>query len=322
MRKNKFCRCQENEGDCNHDEDCEGELICGNNNCLKTRSPHGYYDAEDDCCERKCTPDHPCQEGEGHCESDSDCAHPSLICGDDVCQNSAYFPPDKFFYNHLPNTYSSSDNCCYKQCRPNSQCDINVYGCGSDEDCQSGLYCDMNDFYCRDINECDIDNSYVSAYYRCGQHSECNNYDKYYTCTCKSGYHNFVEYEGCSDINECADWTHSCSSNERCMNTDGGFVCICADGYTGVPGSCTDLDECRMGTHTCSPLTTLNFDSSDINGYHFLDYDNIDFSTSKPQSLQFQVSGTGASAILVGTNETYYKLQLSITNAKILKKGL
>ena len=23
------------EGDCNHDQDCEGSLICGNNNCNK-----------------------------------------------------------------------------------------------------------------------------------------------------------------------------------------------------------------------------------------------------------------------------------------------
>ena len=25
----------EGEGDCNHDHDCEGSLICGNNNCNK-----------------------------------------------------------------------------------------------------------------------------------------------------------------------------------------------------------------------------------------------------------------------------------------------
>ena len=33
----------------------------------------GLWDAEDDCCEPPCTPDHPCAEGEGHCEVDADC---------------------------------------------------------------------------------------------------------------------------------------------------------------------------------------------------------------------------------------------------------
>ena len=33
----------------------------------------GLWDAEDDCCEPPCTPEHPCAEGEGHCEIDADC---------------------------------------------------------------------------------------------------------------------------------------------------------------------------------------------------------------------------------------------------------
>ena len=33
----------------------------------------GLWDAEDDCCEPPCTPDHPCAEEEGHCEVDADC---------------------------------------------------------------------------------------------------------------------------------------------------------------------------------------------------------------------------------------------------------
>ena len=63
--------CPLDSGDCNHDHDCQGVMICGTDNCpIKTG---GRWDDTDDCCERRCTPDHPCREGEGHCEYDSDC---------------------------------------------------------------------------------------------------------------------------------------------------------------------------------------------------------------------------------------------------------
>ena len=63
--------CPQDAGDCNHDHDCQGVMICGTDNCpIKTG---GRWDDTDDCCERRCTPDHPCREGEGHCEYDSDC---------------------------------------------------------------------------------------------------------------------------------------------------------------------------------------------------------------------------------------------------------
>ena len=54
--------CGINSGDCNYDHDCQGVSICGTDNC-PTQSG-GRWDATDDCCERRCTPDHPCREGE------------------------------------------------------------------------------------------------------------------------------------------------------------------------------------------------------------------------------------------------------------------
>ena len=38
--------CRENEGDCDTDSDCLGELVCGTNNC-----PSGFPASEYDCCE-------------------------------------------------------------------------------------------------------------------------------------------------------------------------------------------------------------------------------------------------------------------------------
>ena len=56
--------CVESEGDCDNDADCDGLLVCGNNNCLNWRPTAGLWDAEDDCCERRCTQDHKCVHGE------------------------------------------------------------------------------------------------------------------------------------------------------------------------------------------------------------------------------------------------------------------
>ena len=36
--------CRENEGDCDSDEDCFGDLLCGSNNC-QSNFPH-----DADCC--------------------------------------------------------------------------------------------------------------------------------------------------------------------------------------------------------------------------------------------------------------------------------
>ena len=50
--------CDEGEGDCDHDDQCAGVLQCGQDNCA-TQSG-GYWDSEDDCCERRCSTDRPC----------------------------------------------------------------------------------------------------------------------------------------------------------------------------------------------------------------------------------------------------------------------
>ena len=41
--------CQENEGDCDNDNECAGNLVCGNNNC------GGIFSSSADCCIRKIT---------------------------------------------------------------------------------------------------------------------------------------------------------------------------------------------------------------------------------------------------------------------------
>ena len=50
--------CGEGEGDCHSDEDCQGTLQCGEDNCPVQSG--GLWDEEDDCCERRCSSDRPC----------------------------------------------------------------------------------------------------------------------------------------------------------------------------------------------------------------------------------------------------------------------
>ena len=102
--------CQENEGDCDNDDECEGSLECGSNNCISAN-----WDSGADCCTKpckndsdcttsgecdtehsqcrlnsdiihwsKCSQDSPCADGEGDCDDHYDCEG-ALLCGNDRC---------------------------------------------------------------------------------------------------------------------------------------------------------------------------------------------------------------------------------------------
>merc|ERR1711970_1344474 len=108
--------CKEGEGDCEVDNECTGDLVCGNNNCKDFAS---FFHEKDDCCikpesiipksdlrcrgrnfdkERCCTKENPCVLGEGDCDDDSDCSG-NLLCGNNNCK--AF---ESFFHE--------KDDCC------------------------------------------------------------------------------------------------------------------------------------------------------------------------------------------------------------------
>jgi len=125
--------CEEGEGDCDDNDECQGSLICGDNNC---KSFGQFYHAKDDCCvidpkdriepplgqrcagrnyptnenpdgRRCCTPENPCDEGEGDCDGFGDggggdgnrgCKG-NLVCGSNNCQKFGLF-------------FHEKDDCC------------------------------------------------------------------------------------------------------------------------------------------------------------------------------------------------------------------
>ena len=130
--------------------------------CMRWHSPGGMWDPDDDCCERRshntshawlqntvhteyiqskcrvhtmcyfhilirCTLDHPCTHGEGHCKSDSDCERSGYhICGAtcigffsnnmlSYCFGSGPTFDTKHFPNNTDIKYSPSDMCCVRR---------------------------------------------------------------------------------------------------------------------------------------------------------------------------------------------------------------
>merc|ERR1719430_2063126 len=147
--------CGLGEGDCDgpldggdHDghAGCQGDLVCGSNNCQKFGS---YFHPKDDCCDvpaslatakpaivvpgapleppsdqrcrgrnyppgrRCCTPENPCGEGEGDCDGAAD---GGLNDGDKGCQSGLVCGSNNC--KKYGNYYHEKDDCCEKPQAP------------------------------------------------------------------------------------------------------------------------------------------------------------------------------------------------------------
>ena len=304
-------QCGEGDGDCNEDEDCEGSMICGNNNCNKWRALTGLWDSKDDCCERRCTAEHPCTEGEGHCETDADCQNPGwLKCGDDMCLDQTYFPRNIFTNNSETYLYNTSDNCCYRPCSSRYKlCSEGEIGCLTNGDCVAGHYCkkDAAQPYCTDIDECEVDNGRFEGSLYCGDHAVCANTVGSFTCTCNTGYTDFQPHAGCIDIDECSTGQTNCGSNTDCWNTAGSYLCACKVGYTGDQSRCSDVNECLDPSSTsCSSRYNLEI-SGKTNVWQKIQ--EFDLKNGTLHTFRFSLISTERIALFIGTWNDHYQMR-------------
>jgi len=296
--RGKLNLCGIGEGDCNTDNDCSGVLMCGHNNCMKWRQPGGRWDEEDDCCEKRCTPEHPCNEGGGHCDSDSDCKNSEqgwLKCGNDNCLNTNYFPRHIFPGNSETFEFTSTNNCCYRPCNKRYHlCGQNEVGCQDNEDCIPGHYCVTSAAkpYCTELNECSPNNGQFEGLLYCGRNTVCTNTVGSFTCTCNQGYEDFAEHSGCIDIDECRVGTNNCGANSNCWNFPGTFVCTCKVGFTGDPvAGCTDIDECiNPNWHNCNSYPGYNAETFGNNGIKYFDVSLSDIGDEQQHTFRFEVA--------------------------------
>ena len=319
--RGKLNLCGIGEGDCDTDNDCSGVLMCGKNNCMKWRPAGGRWDEEDDCCEKRCTPEHPCDEGGGHCDTDADCENSELgflKCGNDLCLNTIYFPRNIFVRNSETFGFTGTDNCCYKPCNKRYHlCGQNEVGCQGNEDCLPGYYCVTTAAqpYCTELNECSSKNGHFEGLAYCGRNTVCTNTVGSFTCTCNTGYEDFAEHSGCIDTNECSAGTANCGANSNCWNFPGTFVCTCKVGFTGDPvAGCTDIDECiNSDWHNCQNSPGYNSETFGLNGIKYFNVSSSSIGDQQHHTFRFEIA-TMKEASFYLTND-----DLSISYKAVLK---
>ncbi|XP_029438398.1 protein kinase C-binding protein NELL1 isoform X3 [Rhinatrema bivittatum] len=117
------------------------------------------------------------------------------------------------------------------------------------------LNCTENDRILPENQCCSVcrGHNFCAEGHRCGENSECKNWNTKATCECKNGY---IPVQGdaayCEDIDECAAEMHYCHANTICVNLPGAYRCDCMPGYIRVDDfSCTEHDECGSGQPNC-----------------------------------------------------------------------
>merc|ERR1711974_368315 len=148
--------------------------------CVKFMS----CDGGDACCSGG---NYKCLEGEGDCDSDSDCA-PGLYCGTNNCQGPNFDSGDDCCFK-APENCDGGDDCCGSG---NYKCLAGEGDCDSDSDCAPGLYCGTNN--CQGPNFDSGDDCCFKAPENCDGGDDC----------CGSGNYKCLAGEGdCDSDSDC-----------------------------------------------------------------------------------------------------------------------
>ncbi|MFB3904967.1 MAG: hypothetical protein ACE15E_16065 [Acidobacteriota bacterium] len=223
-----YCRlcgpCEEEEGDCDSNDECAEDLTCVNN----VGSSHGFgssvdvclqVDTDEDCPVSENHADYcalcgPCEEGEGDCDSDSECEE-DLICVNSVGANDTCMEPvdpdDED--EDCPLSKGHDDYC--RLCGP---CEEDVGDCDADSDCKTGLICltDVGKYYGwdEDVDVC-----------RAPGETDCPEV--------------VGSYDFCSVCGTCEEGEGDCDSHDECGD---GMVCVNDAGPQF--GFAADVDVC------------------------------------------------------------------------------
>lgn len=139
------CQCSVNEGDCDSDADCADGLAC-----MRDTGALFGFDPEVDMCMERCTPDAlgtpdfcspecPCEFGQGDCDRDSDCAAGGT-CAKNVGAAFGFAPDVDVCVDACDPILNGTFDYCSSSCL----CEAGQGDCDSDSDCAPGHVCAEN----------------------------------------------------------------------------------------------------------------------------------------------------------------------------------
>ena len=140
--------CQDGEGDCDDDSECAPGLVCVSAKDGGDKSQPGYDICVDPSggagsCKGECSPECPCQEGEGDCDVDADCAG-DLVCppdgeGSERCEQPTEPPGGGGGTNSGGGNTCGDDVPSKDYCSVCGNCQAGEGDCDADSECAPGL---------------------------------------------------------------------------------------------------------------------------------------------------------------------------------------
>lgn len=220
--------CEEGEGDCDSDAECESGLICVDDYSGTLDICRAPIDPDEEDCPLAeghydyCGLCGTCEEGEGDCDSDADCDS-GLVCMSDV---GAYYgwAEDVDVCRKPGETPCPRSPGDYDYCVVCGPCDDGAGDCDDSDECAEGLIC---------VSDVGTEFGWAADVDVCRQE-----------CPVSPG-----DADYCRLCGPCTEGQGGCSSDDECASTD--LACVeDAGAYFGFP---PDTKVC-VGTDSCSQL--------------------------------------------------------------------